>query len=480
MTMETVSANPTKSFFVEMLTRDISLEEAILDLLDNCVDGIQRATGDGDNAADKPYSKFWAKIDLSKDSFCIEDNCGGIPKQVAEQYAFRMGRPQDKGNVDSEIYTVGTYGIGMKRAIFKMGRAATVTSHTDSSSFEVSINPDWLDSDSDWDLPCQEVERDSPETENGTKIQVFNLNEAIASEFSSSESTIVDDLIGRISRYYSYILGKGFSISVNSKPVSARKLEVLWETNSKDGGKIEPFLYEANIDDVDIHLAVGLYRNIPDEDELEDELSGNPKRRNENAGWTIICNDRVVVYCDKTILTGWGDAGVPKFHPQYIGISGIVEFRSKDSRKLPVTTTKSGIDASSEIYLRTKNLMREGLKLFTSYTNKWRSNADEGKTRLNAAERVDSTKIFDHKSGYIQDKAWKQVRNRKNEKKYIPSLPEPYKVGSSSMRKKIVFYRLKSEIEIVAEYLFENPKYSISEVGSECFEKVLEQAEEEI
>jgi hypothetical protein len=42
---EPVNASPVKSFFVHMLTRDIGLEEAILDLLDNCVDGILRSKG---------------------------------------------------------------------------------------------------------------------------------------------------------------------------------------------------------------------------------------------------------------------------------------------------------------------------------------------------------------------------------------------------------------------------------------------------
>ena len=35
-------ASPTKRFFVSMLTRDISLADAILDLLDNCLDGALR------------------------------------------------------------------------------------------------------------------------------------------------------------------------------------------------------------------------------------------------------------------------------------------------------------------------------------------------------------------------------------------------------------------------------------------------------
>ena len=40
-----MNASPVKSLFVSMLTRDIQLEDAILDLLDNCVDGILRSKG---------------------------------------------------------------------------------------------------------------------------------------------------------------------------------------------------------------------------------------------------------------------------------------------------------------------------------------------------------------------------------------------------------------------------------------------------
>lgn len=37
-----VLASPTRKFFVEMLTRDIDLMDAIMDLVDNCIDGVHR------------------------------------------------------------------------------------------------------------------------------------------------------------------------------------------------------------------------------------------------------------------------------------------------------------------------------------------------------------------------------------------------------------------------------------------------------
>src|SRR5258708_35528764 len=113
---KTVSAAPVKSFFVHMLTRDIRLEDAILDLLDHCVDGMLRSNvGKATDRKKGPYAGFWAEIEFTKDSFTISDNCGGIPWTLHD-YAFRMGRmPGGRANAPG---SVGVYGIGMKRALF--------------------------------------------------------------------------------------------------------------------------------------------------------------------------------------------------------------------------------------------------------------------------------------------------------------------------------------------------------------------------
>ncbi len=43
-----INAEPTKGFFVDMITRDISLEQAVLDLVDNSVDGAKLHRGVGE------------------------------------------------------------------------------------------------------------------------------------------------------------------------------------------------------------------------------------------------------------------------------------------------------------------------------------------------------------------------------------------------------------------------------------------------
>lgn len=46
MNYNIIEGNPTKQFFIEMITRDISIEDAIMDLVDNSIDGAIRINKD--------------------------------------------------------------------------------------------------------------------------------------------------------------------------------------------------------------------------------------------------------------------------------------------------------------------------------------------------------------------------------------------------------------------------------------------------
>jgi hypothetical protein len=349
MTKKTASAFPAKRFFVEMLTRDIELQDAILDLLDNCVDGAMRQNKGKVVNKKHPYKGFSAWIDFDGKSFTMKDNCGGIPRDIAEKYAFRMGRKDSTR--DPELPTVGVYGIGMKRAIFKMGRAATVTSQTSQDAgFVVEISSDWLSNDDDWDLPINPAV--DALNKPGTIVEVTQLMEGI-SRLLSNNTDFHKELEKSIAAYYGYIIEKGFSVFLNKKEIGPVQVELLFdnvEIGKKEG--IIPYGYKYEADGVSVELVVGMYRSLPSESEEQDALTGHPTT--ERAGWTIVCNDRVVLYADKTRVTGWGEAGVPNYHTQFISIAGVVIFRSNDPAKLPITTTKRGIDGNSELYLNVK------------------------------------------------------------------------------------------------------------------------------
>lgn len=300
---KTIKAAPAKRFFVEMLTRDIDLKDAILDLLDNCVDGVMRERyGKGQINTDNPYDGYEARISFDETTFSIRDNCGGIPQTVALERAFRMGRPAEFREADNDIPTVGVYGIGMKRAMFKMGRKSTIVSNAQGASYEVVIDPQWLDDDTNWDLLYTEIE---PGETRGTSITIEEIHPGIGRLFSN-QTGFVTDLTKSIAAYYGNIITKGFSVYVNDEKIQPVSSSFLLSEESFNGG-IAPYVYIGNYKGVSIELVVGFYRNLPSADEQEDSLQGKPST--EQAGWTIICNDRVVLYADKTKVTGWGGVG---------------------------------------------------------------------------------------------------------------------------------------------------------------------------
>lgn len=458
MATATVNASPAKRFFVEMLTRDIELQDAILDLLDNCVDGALRqnqATPPQDPS--KPYLGRQATIDFNKDGFTITDNCGGIPRDLAETYAFRMGRP-DKER-DAAIPTVGMYGIGMKRAIFKIGRASVISSQSSNKGFKVNITAAWMEDDTDWSLPISGEDLNLPY--DGTVINVTSLHESISHLFSSDKTDFEETFRKLVTSHYSLIIEKGFKVIVNGKDIEPKTVGLMYDPNGKG---ISPYVYEGNINGVEINLIIGLYRALPTEDETEDEIQGRSNK--ENAGWSVICNDRVVLYCDKTRLTGWGEAGVPNYHSQFIAISGIVVFKSNDATRLPVTTTKRGIDGNSETYLAVKDIMRDGLKHFTSFTNRWKSPSPERDELQAKSKAIEALKI----SSNIAETAWTHVKKDYGGRRFVPELPSP---TTENPEKQIRFSRKLSDIQIVAGYLFDERNTPPNIVGEECFDSIL-------
>jgi|SRR6185437_9474530 len=359
-------ASPTRWFFVDMLTRDISLQDCILDLIDNCLDGARRSmvSGNSKNLSDDAYENFSCSVSLSSDGFEIKDNCGGIPLDIAEKYAFRFGRdphtPKDK-------YGVGIYGIGMKRAIFKIGRTAEVHSISDDNAFRVEIDVDsWAKAQGqNWNFPIK-VERKSGAP--GTKIIITDLNDGVAKELGSSD--FENKLIRIVGRDYSVFIRHGFEIKIGKHVVRPDVFEL------RAGKGFAPARIKYRDDGVDVEIFAGMGSVPADEDTPE----ARPSRDMALSGWYVICNDRTIVAADKTEMTLWGYAGVPEWHPQYNGFLGVVTFKSSDPDKLPWTTTKRDVDVASEVYKRALRKMRDLTKTWTAYTNRRKADIQTAKS----------------------------------------------------------------------------------------------------
>ncbi|EKW32498.1 histidine kinase-, DNA gyrase B-, and HSP90-like ATPase family protein, partial [Escherichia coli 95.1288] len=120
-----------------------------------------------------------------------------------------MGRPHQKEEENEG--TVGVYGIGMKRAIFKMGRDCSIQSNNPDGAFTVDITPDWIDGDG-WKIPMHESDYDN-KNPTGTTIEIKKLHSNVAQKFN--ESTYLTDLFLQIKHSLSFIIQKGFKIELN-------------------------------------------------------------------------------------------------------------------------------------------------------------------------------------------------------------------------------------------------------------------------
>ncbi len=459
-------AIPTKQFFVSMLTRDISLADAILDLVDNCLDGALRLA----DGSPVDYSKHYVEIVLAAEHFSIKDNCGGIPRDIARNYAFKMGREPDDER-DSEDETIGMYGVGMKRAIFKMGRDALVRTRHGDDSYEVPITPSWLDAKG-WDpLPIKDTTAggdllDEP----GTWIHVGDLYTGVSRHFTNA--AFLNELRTAISEHFTMFLQWGLRITVNGEPVEPVRVEVL-VSDEADGPA--PFVFRKTIDDVLVSITVGLNtgRGLPGDEDDMPEFERD--RSSATAGWTVFCNDRAVIVGDKSRLTGWGD-GIPLYHYQFSIITGIIEFRSNKAEKLPVTTTKRALDASSDVWLEALVKMKEGMRIWISYTNKWKNHPRSDQSvhwetarplALNeAVEAVASRPTAKKADGHIEFNPQK-----------LGIIPEPPDRKPSSRR--IVFSRPIEEIKVVSKALFDTYDEKPGIIGDKCFAMVLAEVQKQ-
>ncbi|MCY3019396.1 MAG: ATP-binding protein [Planctomycetota bacterium] len=455
---EKIDASPTKAFFVTMLTRDISLTDTILDLLDNCVDGANRVTRAADS--EKPYEGRYAQITFKAGEFMIHDNCGGIPWSLRD-YVWRMGRPTNAP--EGPERAIGAYGIGMKRALFKLGRHSFITTQNGVDKYEVEITPKWLDRDDGtetWNL--QPKASGTGMTEDGTTILVRELRDDAKRAFGLDRQSFETDLTERIAEHYARIIEKGFRVEVNGNPVVGRPVKLLF-TNI-----LKPYLYRGAVDGVSVYLAVGLTRPPPTQQELDDEQK-MPRFSRREAGWTVICNDRVLVYSDKTELTGWGTGVVPRYHNQFIAIAGLVEFTGAPEM-LPMTTTKRGVE-TTPLFLRVRDRMMEGTKLFTAFTYHWKGRENEVRNLMKDAQPLALPEIK-RKAAELR---FTKVKLHGGEgSQAIPELPRP--AARPTDMRAIHFVKPAAQVETVSRYLFNRADEQPSTVGEECFDRMYGEA----
>jgi hypothetical protein len=304
-------ASPEKRLFVSLITRDIPLVAAFLDLIDNSV-----------NAAIEPFS---AQLKTAPDYLSVLHD-----EEIAPKVLISLDISDAKVVINDEATGIS------KRAIFKLGNLITIKSDHVAGGFDMKLNvARWLKADKGpWVFPIT-VRSPADPSKCGTSIAVEGLYDEVRRRIS--DGVFVGQLRDAIARTYAFYLTKFVVIQVNGSSVEPISIDI-GENHASE---------EFTTDGVSCAITAGI--GIPQGGTFRDRSSG----------WFVFCNGRAVVSADKTQLTGWGigATGLPLFQPKHRPFIGTVFFVCEDAEKLPWTTTKSGINEDSSIWQEAKRQM---------------------------------------------------------------------------------------------------------------------------
>jgi hypothetical protein len=337
---------------VGSLTRDISVEASLFDLIDNSIDAVRETIFKSSrnrpiSELPKSYVGFNIVLTFNDTGCSVSDNCGGIEVEHLKTMVLRFGE-QSKHSMG-----IGVFGLGLNRAMFKLGRVSHLKTDTGLQRAELVLNvEDYLKSD-DWYLPAEEFKSTGIV---GTSIEIAQPPEDISRTFSDEDW--IEKYRTDVGRRYARFIQKGLSITVNGVPAEDGEVHI------RQGGPF-PMEYKSyKAEGVTIRLEFGQHLEHRFSAEKDYNKSHN-KPLTAEFGWTIVCNDRAIVVSDRTLKTGWEG----KFHTEFYGFVGVVSFDTEEPSLLPWDTTKFDVNMNNRAYQLALVDMRKDAEKWRGYAN---------------------------------------------------------------------------------------------------------------
>jgi len=432
-----INASPRKSFFIDLLTRDITLSHCILDLIDNSIDWILRLTKIDMSEVHKLWwsdqlKKFYINIEYNENYFSIEDNGSWIDEKILTEYAFMFW---SWDNHDSKDYDwLSAFGIWMKRSFFKIWKYIELTTKTENYTIYVKLDVLKWEQDPEWTIDYEKVSWKNTET--WTKIVITKLNDDIKKQFQYKEfATMLDE---KIWRGYPLFLEYWLQLSSNSKSFNSLLPEIIEDEAIKHSYNS----YEINW----VKVSIATWLAKPKKD------SAKVKYRSEDNWWFISCNWRTILYWNKDIQTWWWLKWLREFHSSLNGFIWYVFLTSKDVSKLPWNTTKDWIVFENDTYQQVLTKMVSQTKPVVKYLASRYKGWDKNENISNEMSKKDSKRILD-------------IVNDNDQKKTKQTFSAPIEDdGLENIQYKIS----KEKLAEVKDYLWENK--SNSKIWEETFD----------
>jgi hypothetical protein len=217
---------------------------------------------------------------------------------------------------------------------------------TDDGAFqsELTIDVDDYLRSEEWTLPAA---KRASRGGNGSSIEVTRLTTEASKLFSDDEW--VARLTATIGQRYSHFIEKGLLIRIGITEVQAKPVRL--RENGPFPQKYKAFRISGG---VSVHVRCGQHAAHRFNKEPDYNAETN-KRITSEFGWTVTCNDRSIVINDTTYRTGWDT----KFHSEFYGFCGEIQFISRNPGLLPWDTTKSDVDLHNEAYQHALSEMKK-------------------------------------------------------------------------------------------------------------------------
>ena len=167
-----VQFQPAPAYLFDYLTADVQTAECVFDLVDNSIDAARAAMLDSvdDDSMPEKYEGFEIEVTLDSDAVVIRDNCSGMSEETFANLAFRAGEKSQ------HPFGIGHFGVGLKRAILKIGDRCTVETDDGQAYLNIGFTRAQLDQTADLKLPAS---KEDSRGERFTKITIEAIKDGI-------------------------------------------------------------------------------------------------------------------------------------------------------------------------------------------------------------------------------------------------------------------------------------------------------------
>lgn len=343
--------SPSKETY-KSLQSDVSPISAVKELIDNAIDNWRRV--------EQKNPDLHINIQYSHDerTFRIQDDSGGVRDEEMAK-VFALGASSKEKITQS----IGSYGMGAKKAIIRLGKKATIKSRTFGSDlgYGFTIDEGWLNADNTWTVDREEYDLPAGTTLieiEETKIEIgeehFEEEEVEESTRYKSQKDFIEALVEDFSETYEdFLLGQAgredgnVVIEINGIEVEPAE-QPEWSFTPYDGYHPRHFKnYEisgfSNRDSpVNVSIVAGLF----------------PTGESAQSGTDIFIQNRKIISQSTSKDGGWGDH-LPKWGPQKRRTKFQVRISAEESPEtLPWDTQKSNIDIDDQVTKKIFNFLR--------------------------------------------------------------------------------------------------------------------------